>query len=142
LSCFFLSFNRAPNFWFKGLKKVWGDPNLVTASDALRFQWPSIGKGWERGLLAFTRSRISSTCAYKGGEYQLLNDVLKLPNVKLVIVHGSKDPVIPIKMSKQIMENFGNDYDITFIELEGQGHDPFEERIEEFIEKVVENIVT
>ena len=123
----------------KGLQLAWGNPNLVSESDALRFQWPSIGLGWESGLLAFTRSRISSICSYKGGEFKLLDDVLKLPNTSLVIVHGTKDPVIPIRMSQQIAQRLNSS--ITYVELPDQGHDPFEEGIEDFVEKMANVIL-
>ena len=117
---------------------AWGNPDRVTESDALRFQWPSISKGWERGLLAFTRSRISSICSYDGGEQKLLDDVIKLPNVHVVVVHGTNDPVISISSSKQIAERWKSA--ISFIELEGQGHDPFEEGMEEFVNTVAQKI--
>ncbi len=129
---------RRSNFWLKGLQLSWGDPNLVTESDALRFQWPSIGLGWESGLLAFTRSRISSVCSYYGGELKLLDDVIQLPNTSLLILHGSKDPVIPVRMSQKIAERLKPS--ISYIELEDQGHDPFEEGMEDFVERVVETI--
>ena len=79
---------------------AWGDPDLLSKSDALRFQWPSIGKGWEAGLLAFTRSRITSTQPYDGGEIQLLSDVLILPNVSVITAAGTKDNVIPSRNTK------------------------------------------
>ena len=114
---------------------AWGDPNVVTRSDALRFQWPSIVAGWERGLLAFTRSRLFSKCYYQDGELKLLDDVIKLPNTSVVIVHGSKDPVVPVANSRRIEEHWKSS--VMYIELDGQGHDPFEEGMEEFVEKVV-----
>jgi pimeloyl-ACP methyl ester carboxylesterase len=126
------------DFWLKGLRLAWGNPDLLTESDALRFQWPSIGLGWESGLLAFTRSRIGSICSYDGGEQKLLDDIAKLPNTSIIIVHGTKDPVIPVGMSQQIVERLKSS--VSYIELDGQGHDPFEEGIEEFVEKVVQSI--
>jgi len=126
------------NFWFKGLQLAWGNPDLVTESDALRFQWPSIGLGWENGLLAFTRSRISSVCTYVGGELKLLDDVVELPNTSVVIVHGSEDPVIPVRISQNIAQRLKSS--ITYIELEDQGHDPFEEGIEVFVKRVTETV--
>ena len=117
---------------------AWGNPSLVSESDALRFEWPSIGRGWEKGLLAFTRSRISSVCSYSGGELKLLDDVIKLPKTSLIIVHGTKDPVVPIGMSQQIAERLKSA--ISYIELDGEGHDPFEEGVELFIERVLQNI--
>lgn len=131
--------NRRPNFWLNGLRLAWGDPDVVTRSDALRFQWPSIVLGWECGLLAFTRSRLFSKCNYPDGELKLLDDVIKLPNTSVVIVHGSKDPVVPVANSRRIEEHWKSS--VMYIELDGQGHDPFEEGMAEFVEKVVNTIL-
>lgn len=125
-------------FWNDGLALAWGNPSLVSDTDAMRFQWPSIGRGWESGLLSFTRSRIASTCAYKGGEMQLLSDVLDSPRTKMVICHGTSDPIVPFSMTKKIIDHFPGR--ISFIPLEGQGHDPFEERIDNFVNSVVDEI--
>jgi pimeloyl-ACP methyl ester carboxylesterase len=135
----FLSYvPRRPNFWLNGLRLAWGNPNLVTESDALRFQWPSISLGWESGLLAFTRSRLFSICNYPGGEQKLFDDVIKLPNTSVIVVHGTKDPVVPLSMSKQMHERWKSS--VSFIELDGQGHDPFEEGVDEFVGRVVDKI--
>ena len=137
LQIYFL-YDRRCNFWLNGLRLAWGNPKLVKQSDALRFQWPSIGAGWERGILAFTRSRLFSICTYHGGEQKLLDDVIRLPNTSVVLVHGTNDPVIPVSSSRKIAERHGST--VTYIELDGQGHDPFEEGTKEFVDKVVERI--
>jgi len=125
-------------FWNDGLALAWGNPSLVSDTDAKRFQWPSIGRGWESGLLSFTRSRIASTCAYKGGEIQLLSDVLDSPHTKVVICHGTSDPIVPLSMTKKIIDHFQGR--VSFIPLEGQGHDPFEEKVDDFVNSVVDEI--
>ncbi len=113
---------------------MWGNPDVVSDSDALRFQWPAIGLGWESGLLAFTRSRIASICSYSGGELKLLKDVLKQRNTSVIIVHGERDRIVPLSMSQKIVNlDAFKDEDITFISMPGQGHDPFEEGCEEFV---------
>ena len=136
LLCF--NHHSRPRFWNNGLRIAWGNPDRVTDSDALRFQWPSIGFGWESGLLAFSRSRITSTCPYNGGELQLLEDVLNMPNTRVIIVHGTSDPVVPLSTSRKIVNHFKDQ--ISFVEMEGKGHDPFEEGVEEFVE-IVESMV-
>ena len=120
---------------------VWGNPSLLSDTDALRFQWPSIGRGWEKGLLAFTRSRVSSTCYYNGGELQLLQDVADMDKTKVIIVHGTLDPVVPIQRSVDIVERrrHGNK-DIIFLEMESVGHDPFEENTDEFLKIIMPHI--
>ena len=52
---------RGKNFWRKGLELAWGDPKKLYDSDVLRFQWPSIGKGWEDGLVTFARAMSQPT---------------------------------------------------------------------------------
>ena len=120
---------------------VWGNPSLLSDTDALRFQWPSIGRGWEKGLLAFTRSRVSSTCYYNGGELQLLQDVADMDKTKVIIVHGTLDPLVPMQRSVDIVERrrHGNK-DIIFLEMESVGHDPFEENTDEFLRIIMPHI--
>jgi len=124
-----------PKFWNKGLRAVWGDPEKLSDTDALRFQWPSIGQGWENGLLAFTRSRLFSICPYSGGELQLLKHVAKMKNTKVIIVQGTNDPVVPLRMSRKIAESLE---EVQFVEIDGSGHDPFEEDVEDFVNKIEE----
>lgn len=127
-----------PGFWKNGLRLAWGDPNRLRESDVLRFQWPSIGKGWESGLLSFTRSRIASSCAYRGGEVQLLCDVLRLPNTRVILVQGTKDPIVPVSMAERIADHCQDR--IRLIKLDGQGHDPFEESVDVFVQSVLSEI--
>ena len=118
------------NFWMTSLQSVvWGNPNDVSDADGLRFQWPAIGRGWEDGLLAFTRSRLFNIDAYAGGDAALLSDVLDLPDTKVIIVAGGGDKIIPATASRSIAERFS----LRFVPLPGRGHDPFEENPEEFV---------
>ena len=129
---------------------VWGDPKKVSDSDALRFQWPSIGSGWERGLLEFARAQGSSS---SGGtifaseeddddddDVTLLRKVLDLPDTTVAVILGSKDKVIPTSMSLQFFKkNFPNK-EIPIITLDGCGHDAFEEDIETFIDAAEQTV--
>lgn len=121
------------DFWRKGLSLAWGDPNRLSDSDVLRFQWPSIGRGWEKGLLSFTRSRIAGKCEYPGGDLQLLKDVLALPNTSVAIIYGTKDNIVTSKMIDKIKSEFP---DLKFVTLDGLGHDPFEEQVDTFVATV------
>ena len=122
-----------PNFWITSLQSVvWGNPSDVSDADGLRFQWPAIGRGWETGLLAFTRSRLFNIDAYAGGDAALLSDVLDLPDIKVIVVAGGSDKIIPPRASRGIAERFF----LRFVPLPGRGHDPFEENPEEFVNLV------
>jgi pimeloyl-ACP methyl ester carboxylesterase len=118
------------NSWKLGLKSAaWGDPKAVKDSDVLRYQWPAIGKGWERGLLKFA-------CAQRRqDDIGLFRQVLALPNTTVAIVMGSKDRVIPPNLTRRFVANFQPD-EVNLIELEGLGHNAFEEDVDAFLNAV------
>jgi pimeloyl-ACP methyl ester carboxylesterase len=137
-----------PDFWRKGLALAWGNPHRLSDSDVLRFQWPSIGKGWERGLVTFARSRLASSSSSSSSyslptldDGQLLRAVSNIDNTTVVIVYGSKDKVVRIEgdVAKRLKKEFPT---VRFVRMEGLGHDPFEEDVLVFmteLEKVLEN---
>ena len=94
----------------------------------MRFQWPSIRQGWEQGLLRFSRAQSVAV-----DERGILQHVLNRPNTRLVVIHGSKDRVI-----SNAMLNKGLIPGVQMIQLDGQGHDPFEEDVELFVSTVEE----
>lgn len=92
----------------------------------MRFQWPSIGKGWERGLISFARAIQSSDDA------DLLRQVANLPNTTVVVVYGSKDNVV--RVNKNVLDLLKNDFPmVNVLRMEGLGHDPFEEDKDMFL---------
>ncbi|CAJ1893662.1 unnamed protein product [Cylindrotheca closterium] len=121
------------NFWRRGLETVWGDKSRLRDNDVLRFQWPSVGLGWERGILEFARAQLS---AFDEEDLQddrtLLRRVMDMPNTKVMVILGGSDRVIPASFSR----NFFNDFGLPVQEMVGLGHDPFEEKPEEFSELV------
>jgi pimeloyl-ACP methyl ester carboxylesterase len=123
------------NFWRNGLQLVWGDPKRLSDSDVLRFQWPSIGMGWERGLLRFTRAQLLPT---DFTDSALLQQVLELPNVLSVdVIVGSKDKIMRPAQLREFLKAFPR---VRFKEMEGLGHDPFEEDVEGFL-RTLENLL-
>jgi len=125
-----------PGFWLLAMKQMAGF--TPSYEKLLAIQWPSIAFGWEEGLIAFAKSRTLSACPYNGGELDLLDDVLMLPEVSLVIIHGTKDTLVPISISQDIME--GAIADVKFIEMEGTGHVPMVEKPKEFVDLIKTNI--
>ena len=130
------------DFWRNGLTLAWGDSQLLSDSDVLRFQWPSIGQGWEEGLINFIRARILSAPASQHtlDDGQLLAEVANLKDTKLVIIYGSNDKVVRIEgsVAKQLETDFPN---VQVVRMEGLGHDPFEEDVDGFLselEKAIE----
>ena len=120
---------------------AWGDDNCLSESDILRFQWPSIGKGWEQGLINFTRARIlsSPSSQHTLDDGQLLTKVASLKGTQVVIMYGSNDKVV--RIDGAVAEQMRKDYpNIKLVRMEGQGHDPFEEKVDEFV-SVLENAI-
>jgi pimeloyl-ACP methyl ester carboxylesterase len=121
------------NFWLNGLKVAWGNPKRLKGSDGLRYQWPSIGKGWERGLINFAHIQGSGlTLGRYANEQELLRDVLNMPNVRGIhVISGSSDRIMRSKRIRQFLSGFPN---ITVTEIDGLGHNPFEEDCDLFME--------
>ena len=120
-------------FWKKGLLSVWGDRTLLSESDVLRFQWPSIGSGWEKGLINFSRAQLLPK---QHKDTDLLEKVLALPNTTVSVIQGTSDVV----MKKSVVQKFFEPYksQVRIWELENRGHDPFEEKPEEFVSTVMQ----
>jgi pimeloyl-ACP methyl ester carboxylesterase len=128
------------DFWRNGLVLAWGDSNRLSDSDVLRFQWPSVGRGWEDGILNFSRSRILSS-HHPGtlDDVCLLKEVTNLKDTRVVIVYGSNDGIVRIdnNVAERVCKDFPN---IKFIRMEGCGHDPFEEDVQGFVTALEKSI--
>ena len=124
-----------PNFWKKGLASAWGDSKRLSDSDVLRFQWPSIGMGWEQGLLNLVRSKLSSSSVTALDDMELLNQVSSLPNTKIVIIYGNLDNIVRFEgsVAEKVKEDFPT---VQIVRMEGLGHDPFEEDVEAFLREL------
>ena len=108
---------------------AWGNPNRLSDSDALRFQWPSIVHEWERGLLEFGRA-----VCFPRDDAGTLRKVVERRNTRVVVMRGTKDRVIANSTMRAFLGQYGDR--ISFIDLEGVGHDPFEEDTDQFISKL------
>ena len=130
-----LNLLRLQDSWKLGLKSAaWGNPDDVRDSDVVRYQWPSIGQGWERGLLKFARAQK------RNDDELLLQQVLNLPNTTVAIVIGTKDKVIPPRVTTDFLSAF-QDQNIKVVPMEGLGHNTFEEDTEAFM-GVVDTIIS
>jgi pimeloyl-ACP methyl ester carboxylesterase len=122
--------------WKSGLKFAWGDPDAVTDGDVLRFSWPAIGEHWEEGILTFASAQGLPQEDELDDDRTLMRRVLDLPNTTVVIVLGSKDKVVPARLVYKFMETFDRKDTVPIVELEGLGHDAFEEDTETFCDTV------
>jgi len=140
-----------PNAWRKGLAFAWGDPgtNPVTEdSDVLRYAWPSIGRGWEEGLLRFAGAQGLPREDELDDDVVLFRRVLQLPKTKVLILLGSRDRVVPTATVRGFLETVRNDGSASstaaapiVVELENLGHNAFEEDREIFCETVEQLMV-
>lgn len=122
------------NFWRKGLETVWGDPKGLKDSDVLRFQWPSIGLGWEDGLVKFSRAQALPP---QISDQQAMAELLQGDNnATITIILGSKDKVIQRHRVMKFLEPFKEK--VRVYEMDGLGHDPFEEDPDRFVRVVEE----
>lgn len=115
----------SPGFIRRGLQYAWANP--LKDSDVLRFQWPLIARGWERGLLRFARSPLVS-------DERLLRRVLALPNVETIdVVVGEKDQIVKLAGIRKFLAAFPT---VSLSTIAECGHDPFEENPLAFTEHV------
>jgi pimeloyl-ACP methyl ester carboxylesterase len=125
-----------PGFWKRGLRLAWGDPARVSDADALRFQWPSVVEGWEQGLLDFAaaqRRRGGELDGDHEDEYddvELLERVLRRPRTRVAVVLGTRDRVVPRSRVRQFFAKYPS---VACLEMDGLGHDPFEENVAAFV---------
>jgi pimeloyl-ACP methyl ester carboxylesterase len=124
------------NFWRYGLGMAWGDPARLSDADILRFEWPGVVRGWERGLLRFSRAQSQRSDM---SDTELLQRVLDLPNTTVYVIAGSKDRVVPTATLRKFLAPFPQ---IQIEEMSGMGHDPFEEDVETFVKKVEDLLQT
>jgi pimeloyl-ACP methyl ester carboxylesterase len=139
-----------PNFWKLALKKVvWGNGKDVSNSDALRFAWPSVIKGWERGLIDFTEAQFKSDFGQRSlfpvsatrnnhegvdendVELALLKRVLQRPRTTLHVIVGGADKIVSPKRLASFL--LAVDKNIHVEVLPGLGHDAMEENVLLFV---------
>ena len=64
-----------------------------------------------------------------------------MKGTQVVIMYGSKDKVV--RIDGAVAEQMRKDYpkNIKLVRMEGQGHDPFEEKVDEFISALEDAII-
>jgi pimeloyl-ACP methyl ester carboxylesterase len=133
-----------PNAWKKGLQGAWGNSSKVQEhSEVLRYSWPSIGSGWEDGLLRFAKAQMLPMENELDDDLVAFRKVLEDPNAQILIVLGSKDKVVPTLSVRAFLEKVRQSQpyrEPVVVELDGLGHCAFEEDCETFC-KTVEDLV-
>ena len=120
-------------FWRAGLQVAWGSAGKVSDTDVLRFQWPSIVQGWDRGLITFSRAQF---VPMEETDQELLQQVLSRPNTTIHVIYGDRDRVVPPRTIQSFFQSHAPA--VTLTELPGLGHDPFEEDVPLFVDTVMQ----
>lgn len=118
-------------FWKKGLAAAVADSSRVSESTLLRYRWPSVAENLEKGLISFVKAQMRYL--KNRNTIKMLEDLVELPNITIFILHGSKDPIVPISNSEALAQRFPQ---IRLLSLEGYGHNPHEENIDFFVQNV------
>ena len=109
------------------------------------YQRPQVIRGWDVGLLKLVRARLLGggfTEAVRSAwdDYarapllDRLGDLMTEKGVKVLILHGRQDRIVPLRNSKALHEQLPGS---TLVVLEACGHCPQEEIPERFLEEVL-----
>lgn len=136
---------RSEKFWERGLATAWWDKSRVTREYVDSYRFPQLIRGWEAGILHFLWARFSEKNnfieaiqhATQGDGHltqaERLANVVRLHNIRVLIVHGKDDALVPIANSCRLAQILPN---TTCIEFNQCGHMPHEEMPEKFVEEV------
>lgn len=120
-------------FWVRGLGMARGDPTMLSQRDVDAYRRPLAVRNWAGGILNFTRSMVLQP---RSDVFCLVTQLGKMsPQVPVLIVHGSKDRVIPLSNSQVLVKQIPG---ARLVVMEGKGHVPHEEDGEGFA-KVVDD---
>ena len=138
---------RTRSFWERGLACAWSDPSRITREYVDRYRLGQLINGWEYGILRFLFARFSD----KSGPWHAIADALKEDghlsqaerlsrvcrdhNIKVLIVHGRQDGLVPVANSRRLGQVLPAG---RFIEVDGCGHMPHEECPELFVSYIEE----
>jgi len=114
-------------FWEKGLQAA----GVVGKEAVMQYRWPSLVKSWDHGLTRFVATRLHG----KPEETDLSNrlcNACREHNLKILIVHGAADRVIPASNSRTLAEAVG----ATLSVMPECGHVAHEELPVEFAKAV------
>lgn len=141
---------RSPVFWARGLAKAYVDGSKVDADLVDAYRRPSCVKAWDMGLLRFIAARagLAPLLDAEHLEPPLPSDglapsplgpaavlaALAASGVKVLIVHGDRDGLVPLSNSERLAANTPGALLAVLPEV---GHSPQEEAVEAFLAAVV-----
>ncbi len=136
---------RTRSFWERGLASAWYDKTKISRQYVDAYRMGQLVRGWEYGILRFMAARFSEKAglfhaiasALDGdghlSQAERLAVVCRENNIKILIIHGSNDVLVPVANSKRLSKVLP---DATFVEIPNCGHMPQEEQSERFIHEV------
>jgi len=136
---------RSRAFWKRGLATAYYQKDFEERT-ITGYRLPSIVKSWEWGLVRFSRARLASggrpiaervQNAWKGQKdrslVQELRDAVSKYGIKVLIIHGLNDRIIPISNSRKLYSLIPG---AEFIEYPECGHVPHEEYPQKFVDDI------
>lgn len=136
---------RSRPFWVKGLSNAWHSRDGVSDELVDAYRLPQLVKGWEIGLVRFIRARVADQRrlgqilkdAYNGtvqqSQTEQLAHAVAQQNIKVLILHGVGDRLVPVSNSRRLVKLIPN---AELIEFQDCGHVPQEELPKQFIQSV------
>lgn len=131
-------------FWERSLSSVVFSASRMGqqrfALQVLRYRWPSLCQGWALGLANFVVARLAGGLEEDADALRRLRAATPHaarapsagPGLRLLIVAGSQDKVIPVKLSRKLQSLLG----CELVTLEGCGHCCHEEDPQGFAQLV------
>ncbi|CAK9025404.1 unnamed protein product [Durusdinium trenchii] len=123
-----LTYNR--RFWERGLSVASQLDGEALKRQVLRYRWPSLSVRWAYGLSNFVTARLITM-----EDALVLHELIEASmegNLRVLIVTGDQDKVVPVGRSKFLQKLLQCDLEL----IEGCGHIAHEEDPERFAELV------
>lgn len=133
---------RSRKFWERGLARAWYNKDRIGPEIVDSYRLPQLVAGWEKGLVRFTSARMTGgrsipailKDAWKGKvkptQAEELAQLVEDHNIKVLIVHGKNDALVPASNSRKLATLLPNS---ELKMMDRTGHVPHEERPDEFL---------
>ena len=136
-SLFLRSLCYSDKFWMNGLSLAWGQPPPSPLTLA-HYRLPSLKQGWDRSLSRFVLAPLMGKGGGGGGgKVDVVRELakrLETGQLRLLILHGKKDRVIPVGSSYRLARAMPG---CVVEEVDGVGHVYHEEVPQAFVERIV-----
>eukprot|EP00752_Nemacystus_decipiens_P003163 g2927.t1 len=127
------------NFWRAALRKAWVDTAGVNLDVVNRYRWPTLVRYWDRGFALFLLDRLQIGEGGRVGPSGLVEAVAvkAAEGMKVVVVQGDEDVLVSLDKAKAIADAIP---DAKLVVLPACGHVPHEERTDDFLRLVLEQL--